>query len=78
MKLPRIHEWFRSTKMIGMIGAMIGDPVCLDGVSARRLTSKHEIEFVRMLVYVSLEESKRKEVVLFHESGERFEIPVIF
>ena len=64
--------------MISMIGSMIGDPICMDRVSARRLTSKHELEFVRLLVEVSVEESKRTEVVLFYESGERFEVPVIF
>ena len=64
--------------MIGMISCMIGDPICLDGVSTRRLESKHELEFVRLLVEVSLEETKRTEVVLFHESGEKFVIPVEF
>ena len=78
VKLPRLHQLFRSHKMIGMIGCMIGDPICLDRVSTRRLNSKHELEFVRLLVEVSLEETKRTEVVLFHESGEKFVIPVEF
>ena len=27
VKLPHIYHWFRSEKMIGMIGCMIGDPI---------------------------------------------------
>ena len=55
---------------------MIGDPICLDGVTARNLNTNHDLAFARLLVEVSVEEAKRTEAILVHSSGEEHVVPV--
>ena len=64
--------------MIGMIGCMIGDPICMDRVSTRKLNTSCDLDFVRLLVEVTLEETRKSEVFLYHASREKFVIPVEF
>ena len=74
VKLPNLHHWFRFNQMIGKIGCMIGDPICMDGVTAHN--TRVDIAFVRLLVEVSVEEAKRTEAILVHSLGEDFVVPV--
>ena len=62
--------------MIATIGSIVGDHVCLDGITSRNM--KMDLAFARLLVEVSVEEISRKVVIMAHSSGEEFEIPIEF
>ena len=76
VKIPNLHPWFRSTQMIVTIRSMIGEPVCLDGVTSRNI--KRNLAFARLLVEVSATDISRKVAILQHSSGEEFIIPIEF
>ena len=42
VKLFKLHPWFRSNHMLCRIRSMIGNPICMDGVTA----SKKRTEFL--------------------------------
>ena len=60
--------------MLEIIGSMIGNPICLDGVTA----SNAMHGYARVLAGVLVEEAKRTEAILLSPPGEEFEVLVEF
>ena len=62
--------------MIATICIIVGDPVFLDGITIRNM--KIDLAFERLLVEVLVAEVSRKVVIMAHDSGEEFVIPIEF
>lgn len=72
--LPNLDPVFYSYRMLSAIGSMIGIPVCMDNFT----TSKRIISYARILVKVTVEEARRKVVMLEDSNGKRYIQEVIF